>query len=306
MPMREIWARIEAWLEANVPSGASVLSTGAADEEIADTERFLGVSFPEDFRASLRLHDGQCGGPWLMWGCDLLSLAGIREQWSVWKDLLDRGTFKDVQCDSDGRVVKNWWHERWVPLTHDGSGNHHCLDLNPGPDGLAGQIIEMWHDDPERPVVAPSYRAWLAAFADALEAGEYVYSEHFVGLVPPEDAACVESPEQAAADGGKGFEPIVQRHADDEVRATFRVRRRRQIVLLLLGLPFIVFLGGFKMLIGRVDGLVIGLSGLLTLGYVSFAVVYSLRNWRCPRCNRWLGNQISPRARGGCGVGFGH
>ena len=78
MPMREIWTRMEAWLQAHVPSGANVLSPGAAEEEIAATERFLGVSFPEDVQASFRLHDGQCGGPWLMWGCELLSLSRIR------------------------------------------------------------------------------------------------------------------------------------------------------------------------------------------------------------------------------------
>ena len=63
MRMREIWTRIEAWLQAHVPSGANVLSPGAAEEEIAATERFLGVSFPEDVQASFRSHDGQCGGP---------------------------------------------------------------------------------------------------------------------------------------------------------------------------------------------------------------------------------------------------
>ena len=93
--MREIWTRIEAWLRAHVPSGANVLSPGAADEEIAATERFLGVSFPEDFQASFRLHNGQSGGPWLMWGCELLSLSRIREEWSAWKDLLDRATFEN-------------------------------------------------------------------------------------------------------------------------------------------------------------------------------------------------------------------
>ena len=305
MPMREIWTRIEAWLLAHVPSGASVLSAGATEEEIADTERFLGVSFPEDVQASFRLHDGQSGGPWLMWGCELLSLSRIREEWNAWKELLDRGTFEDFRSDSDGRVVKDWWHARWVPLTHDGAGNHYCLDLNPGPEGRAGQIIQMWHDDSKRPVVAPSYRAWLAAFADALEAGAYVYSAHYVGLVPPEDAEYRPAPEQAPADWRHGVEPMGQGHTGDVARATFRARRRRQVVLLLLGLPFIAVLGGFKVFLGWVNGAVAVIFALLALGYVTFAVIFSLRNWRCPCCNRWLGNQLNPQSCVGCGVRFG-
>lgn len=303
--MRELWTRIEVWLQAHVRSEANVLSPGAAEEEIAATERFLGVSFPEDVRASFRLHDGQSGGPWLVRGCELLSLGRIREEWNAWKELLDRGTFENFRSDSDGRVVEDWWHARWVPLTHDGAGNHYCLDLNPGPKGRAGQIIQMWHDDSERSVVAPSYRAWLAAFADALEAGAYVYSAHYVGLVPPLDAECHPASQQEAADRRHGVEPMAQGYTADVARATFRARRRRQVILLLLGLPFIVVLGGFKGFLGGLGDAVAGVLVLLTLGYVTFAVIFSLRNWRCPCCNRWLGNQLNPQSCVGCGVRFG-
>jgi hypothetical protein len=34
-------------------------------------------------------------------------------------------------------------------------------------------------------------------------------------------------------------------------------------------------------------------------------VIFSLRNWRCPCCNRWLGNQLNPQSCVGCGVRFG-
>jgi cell wall assembly regulator SMI1 len=302
--VREIWTRIEAWLRAQVPSGADVLSPVAAEEEIAATERFLGVSFPEDVRASFRLHDGQAGGPWPVWGCELLSLGRIREEWTAWKELLDRGMFENSRSCSDGRVVEDWWHAGWVPLTHDGSGNHYCLDLNPGPTGRAGQIIQMWHDDPGRPVVAPSYRAWLAAFADALEAGEYVYSKQYVGLVPREDAECHPAQQQAAAGPLPGVEAKTQGDTGDVARATFRLRRRRQVLLLLFGLPFIAVLG-FKGLLGWLGGAVAVVLIFLTLGYVTFAVIFSLRNWRCPRCNRWLGNQLNPPSCAGCGVRFG-
>jgi cell wall assembly regulator SMI1 len=186
--MQEIWNRIEAWLDAHVPAGAGILQAGAAEEEIATTERHLGVSLPEEVRASFRLHDGQAEGPWLMWGSELLSLERVRQEWAAWKGLADAGAFRNFRSDSDGRVAGDWYHPGWIPLTHDGGGNHHCLDLHPGPRGRAGQVIQLWHDDSPRPVVAPSYRAWLAAFADALDAGEYVYSDQYLGLVPREDA----------------------------------------------------------------------------------------------------------------------
>jgi len=38
-----------------------------------------------------------------------------------------------------------------APLTDSGSGDRHCLDLDPAPGGSVGQVILMWHDSPERP-----------------------------------------------------------------------------------------------------------------------------------------------------------
>ena len=72
-------------------------------------------------------------------------------------------------------------------MTYSGSGDHHCIDLSPGPKGNAGQIIEMWHDEGARPVVAESFRAWMTAFADDLENDELVLSDEYGGLVRRED-----------------------------------------------------------------------------------------------------------------------
>ncbi len=185
--MDDIWSRIEAWLDVHVPGGAGILAPGASDAEIAATEQFLGVTFPEAVRASFQRHNGQASGPWLLEGWELLSLGRIREEWRCWKDLLERGAFRDFRSATDGRTVEDWWHPAWIPLTYDGAGDHHCLDLHPGPQGYVGQIIMMWHDDDARGVAAPDYPSWLAMFAAALEAGRFVYSDQYVGLVPPED-----------------------------------------------------------------------------------------------------------------------
>lgn len=67
-------------------------------------------------------------------------------------------------------------------LTYSGSGDHHCLDLSPGPEGTAGQILEMWHDEGSRPVIAEGFRAWLAGLVDDWEAGDFVLSDECGGL----------------------------------------------------------------------------------------------------------------------------
>jgi cell wall assembly regulator SMI1 len=187
-PMDAIWSRIETWLQAHAPEIADGLNFGASEEDLVATERFLGVTFPDDVRSSFRRHDGQAPDSlWLMDGWELLSLERVGDEWVVWKDLLDGGAFRDCKSQTDSRVVQDWWHPQWIPLTYNGAGDHHCLDLHPGPSGTVGQIIQMWHDDAIRPVLASSYRQWLAAFAAGLEAGDYVVSDEYGGLVRRED-----------------------------------------------------------------------------------------------------------------------
>ena len=88
------WQRIDGWLSRNALEVAQGLRPGATEEQVATTERALGVMFPEDVRASYRHHDGQASDSLgIPIGGDFLPLEGIVEQWRVWKDLLDSKTF---------------------------------------------------------------------------------------------------------------------------------------------------------------------------------------------------------------------
>jgi cell wall assembly regulator SMI1 len=101
---------------------------------------------------------------------------------------LDAGTFEGVQSVRALGIQPQWWDAKWIPITYDGAGNHHCLDLNPTAHGASGQIITMWHDMPERELVASSFHSWLAVYIDGLEAGQYVYSAEYAGIVEVRDA----------------------------------------------------------------------------------------------------------------------
>jgi len=189
--IKAVWKRIESWLEQNAPEVAVGLGDGATEEQIAVAERKLGVALPEEVHASYSIHDGQqtdrslggvVGGVFVPGG-DFLSLARIVDEWTVWKDLLDSSTFDGIQSDPQPGIKPDWWNPRWIPITYDGSGNHHCVDLDPAPGGTVGQIITMWHDGGEREVMAASFGEWLATLADEYERGEWVYSEDDGGVV---------------------------------------------------------------------------------------------------------------------------
>ncbi|MGY4492260.1 SMI1/KNR4 family protein [Pseudomonas sp. TE3610] len=187
--MKHVWKRIEDWLSVHAPEAFAGLNGPASQARLEETERTLGVRLPDDVRASYLLHDGQdTNAPCLLLGWEFLPLAEIVAQWSIWKELLDQDTFADFESEADGLLVrKDWWNAGWIPFTHDGGGDHFCIDLAPGPHGTAGQIIEMWHDDGIRPVMASSFSALLGAYADSLEAGDYVYHADFHAVVHKDD-----------------------------------------------------------------------------------------------------------------------
>lgn len=169
------------------------LNPPPTEDEILAAEKALSIErFPEDFRCSLKRHNGQKEGPTLLGIGYLLPLHEIVDNWGAWKGLLDDGTFADNDdyLSRAGAVLvpvkANWWNPCWIPITHDGGGDHDCLDLDPAAGGAVGQIIEMWHDDDTRPLNASSFEAWLSACAEDLEQGRLVWEADYGGFSKPD------------------------------------------------------------------------------------------------------------------------
>ena len=173
--MRDLWSRIERWLDEHAPDKLGSLAPGAEESQLAKAEAALGVRLPDDFRASALIHDGERDWAFVVHGWNLMSLERIVEEWRVWKDLYDAGEYNVLvgATRAEGPIWPDWWRPSWIPIAGDGGGNFFCLDLDPAPGGTVGQVVEVWHDGDARTVVAPSFRAWLADFADALEAGRW-------------------------------------------------------------------------------------------------------------------------------------
>jgi cell wall assembly regulator SMI1 len=186
--MQEFWTRFESWLQTEAPHLLPELNPGATEAELATLAATIGADLPADFLAFYRIHNGQraeAGG--LYDGEELLSVARMQAEWTIWNDLLKSGDFADAVSTPAAGVRSDWWHPGWLPLTYDGAGNHWCLDLAPTEAGTRGQIIRMWHDDDERPVIADSFSAWMTAYIVALEAQEYGFSEDYDGIISADD-----------------------------------------------------------------------------------------------------------------------
>jgi cell wall assembly regulator SMI1 len=187
--MHSLWNKFEVWLSEHWPEGLAGLNPPATDQQIAELEKSLRVVLPEDYVTCLKIHNGQSqeiGG--LFDGSEFLSTDEILVQWSVWKELLDSGEFAGINSDPATGVKNDWWNARWIPFTHNGGGDHLCLDLAPETSGSSGQVIAMWHDSSERELVAPNFGTWFKSYAKSVFSGEFVYSDDYGGLINREEA----------------------------------------------------------------------------------------------------------------------
>ncbi|WP_391557905.1 SMI1/KNR4 family protein [Robertmurraya sp.] len=176
--MKLLWERMESWIKDHAPDVLEDLNPGASESEITELETALGVTLPEDLKESLRIHNGQSGdSQWLVAGWELLSTQRILDEWNVWKELNDKESFKEWDVEPQEGVANVWWQPAWIPLTYNGCGDHHCLDLAPTNKGKNGQIISMWHDSEEREVLAKNYRQWFEHLVRTFESNdaEYVF-----------------------------------------------------------------------------------------------------------------------------------
>lgn len=184
--MQTLWDRLEIWLAAHAPDRVQTLAPGATEAQIAAAESVLSVQLPDDFKASCRIHNGQLDiQDDLMDGRAFLSLESIQEEWKLWKELLETGELAEFESEPVGPIRAGWWNEKWIPITHDGSGDYDCLDLAPAEGGQVGQVIDFWHDDATREVKAPSFTAWFAGFIEGCESGRFVFSDDY-GIIEQE------------------------------------------------------------------------------------------------------------------------
>ena len=91
----------------------------------------------------------------------------------LWRqELLDRQDSQPPRA-----IQKAYAHPSWIPLARDWGGNNIAVDLAPGPAGKWGQVILFGRDFDCKYVVARSWSAFLAVFADDIQSGKTVVNE---------------------------------------------------------------------------------------------------------------------------------
>jgi cell wall assembly regulator SMI1 len=170
-PVARAWSRLDRALEKFKRPPAAKLSRGA---DAAAFEKFAAatrLSLPDELRGYWAAHDGQSGDLGLAAGFRFLSLseaakslvdwAATRKQLGEDLKMLDRRS----RSHPSGAIQKKYSLAGWLPLLSDWEGNHIGIDLDPGPDGKVGQVINFGRDEDEKYVLFPGVVdlvEWLA------------------------------------------------------------------------------------------------------------------------------------------------
>ena len=172
--MENIWKKIEDWLRNNEINILNDLNKGGSTSDLNKLAKVLNINFSEDFKKSFLLHDGQkMDTSALLGSWYLLSNEEIQRQWNIMKKLWDKGVFAETNVLADSQVKSEWWQPKWIPITHNGAGDLHCLDFDPTSKGKYGQVILFEHMNESRKCIAPSFEDFLLQFANDLENGKY-------------------------------------------------------------------------------------------------------------------------------------
>jgi|AGTN01.1.fsa_nt_gi Protein involved in beta-1,3-glucan synthesis len=183
-----LWIRIESWLSDNAPSLLRSLLPPVSEDELKEFEKKMQVKMPADFVESLKVHNGQSTrglqsdkGFGLFGDTFLLELDEIHNT----RNFLVKQAEKDKANDFD-------FDPLWVPFARTRMYASYCLDTTVPGDGsfiskgiqslssimgasrtISSPVISCMVLSAEKKIVFGSFRAFLHAYVDELEAGLY-------------------------------------------------------------------------------------------------------------------------------------
>ncbi|WP_322922403.1 SMI1/KNR4 family protein [Paenibacillus campi] len=178
--MIETWIeQIKSRLHMRLGSLEQSLLAPAQDMEIAQAEQAMGVIFPEPLKRLYRIHNGEAhSGPGLFFGLQFLTLDEMVHEWKIWSDLqeeyADLGDHYSIPADW---IQEQYINRHWIPFCHDGGGNHLGVDLNPGPNGIVGQVINFGRDEETKFVIARDVGEFIRFMHHVLESGNYTIEQ---------------------------------------------------------------------------------------------------------------------------------
>jgi len=176
MTIRQIVSEIDQLLQGRFPELGKSMNAPASEVEIKAFEEKIGWSLPEDLREFYRIHNGESEEVGFFFGLPFLSLTGAAFEWEAWASIADEGESgldTNVSSVPDQHIKENYANRNYIPISKDFGGNNLGVDLDPGPLGKRGQVINFGRDEEMRFVIAESLTEFLEFILAQLKAKNF-------------------------------------------------------------------------------------------------------------------------------------
>lgn len=188
----QLWGAIKAWYAEHLPEVPESLNPGASEQALREFENELkdevSQNLPQGLRDIYLQNDGQkrtitCG---MFFGLEFLSLTELMRLWRGWKDIASNPFYAGMNEFSTSHpaaaIRQEYALTGWIPFAYDWGGNHLGVDVNPGPAGQVGQVINFGRDENNKFVIAPSFTAFLGWQLAQLQNGNFlITTENYDG-----------------------------------------------------------------------------------------------------------------------------
>lgn len=99
-------------------------------------------------------------------------------EYTVQRQYFDFDSQLNLSCRPENSMRLKYFHVKWLPLIHDGGGNYIGVDLDPGQQGVKGQIIVFGRDEEDMFVVSRSWEDFLDLLILKLDEKAASFREH--------------------------------------------------------------------------------------------------------------------------------
>ncbi|MGE0327730.1 MAG: SMI1/KNR4 family protein [Polyangiaceae bacterium] len=185
METNDAWARIEAWYAKQGVSDLE-LNPPADDAAITAAEQAMGIQFSDDFKASLKVHNGQANGAERFLFPGIARLASLEAMVTQWQEEREYDQEDDALSDDEWFQL-TLFHPKRVPIAGVPywDGDNAYLDFAPGPNGVAGQLLAMTSEC-DFVVLAKTFTDMLMQTAEMMERGDLVVEDEHLNLASGE------------------------------------------------------------------------------------------------------------------------
>jgi cell wall assembly regulator SMI1 len=186
--MKKAWEKYTTSLKKISKQQFDLLNAGATKEEIALLKSSFDFELPQSLIDLYEMNNGQIQYPYQ--GSTFISLSfmditDLLVNYKVWKDLFFEpmgmnetfGDYFDYEKEGgksfpEKAIKVKYINLKWIPIFHDGGGNHIGIDLDPGVKGTLGQIINFGRDQNEKYVLAKDLEHFFLHINAHIDAGE--------------------------------------------------------------------------------------------------------------------------------------